>query len=431
MRAGLPVGDIVSRMTGIDSLNSWDILVAYDEEVLNRLLETRHASLPPNLTTISSIEVPHASNPSENIKYRDITLGTPSLKLETTSGLVRLLFPLAGQYTEPGKAEERLDDGLFLDVQAKLVNTNGHAGSASPVGIIQTFEGSSESRCDAAIDLSAPLVRIVDKHKTPAFSLADVGTALADHITKVGLQYRLSSVKNDRETTSAGSGVVLKPTRFVMTVVESAGSAPGAVLFWIDVEGIPSKGRMPTESHPLTFCQLAGDRSNTSPIPNGCSASLVLSRDVLTTLFLEPQLKHLGYSGIEFVANEILGEGMEAPKSGISFNARPPKTAAKMDKVDQGTPLAKEQIDSITFDLDSAPAKFFLDKLNSHVILKYTIPGVGYFISDFPMSTSMFSTYTNSRRGRAAFTFTASGSASWRSGEHETLGFLGQIGWLD
>ena len=57
-KTGLSVEEIVSRMASMDSLDGWGVLVAYNENSLDKLLEARHNALPENMTKIPSLEVP-------------------------------------------------------------------------------------------------------------------------------------------------------------------------------------------------------------------------------------------------------------------------------------------------------------------------------------------------------------------------------------
>lgn len=258
------------------------------------------------------------------IKYRDLTLETPVLKLKASSGLVQLLFSLGGYYTEPGQPESMFEDGLFLEAEGRLVNVAGQSGSVSLFGTVQSLENSGESKCDVAIDLTSPLVQIMDKDKNPVFSLGNVATALTNQISSIGLQYRLATVQKDIAgvATKPGSQIVLKPTKFVMTTFESNGSAPGALLVWMAVEGIQSTGRIPSDPSSLIFSRQGdNDVTNASPISKDSTASIVISREVFTSLFIEvgppapsfmianytkylqPQLKQLGYTGIGFFEN--------------------------------------------------------------------------------------------------------------------------------
>lgn len=227
------------------------------------------------------------------IKYRNLVLRTPSIELKSSEGRICLLFALEGSYTRPGQSEKNFDSDLFLEVQAYLVSVSGRAASSAattPVGTVRTFEKSGESNCHVAIDLSNPFVSIVTRDRKPELSLSNVASALTSHIAKLGLQYQLATVQRDAEADARSPtgrpAVVLKPTHFVMTTLPATGSSDGAVLFWMAVEGT-SMGKVPSKSSPLTFNFSVTDPKVVSPISQGHKASVIISREVVETLFIK------------------------------------------------------------------------------------------------------------------------------------------------
>lgn len=46
------------------------------------------------------------------IKYRDVKLGSPLMKLNAHAGIVDLFFSIEGWYTDSGAAEAKFDDGV-------------------------------------------------------------------------------------------------------------------------------------------------------------------------------------------------------------------------------------------------------------------------------------------------------------------------------
>ncbi|UPK92978.1 hypothetical protein LCI18_003913 [Fusarium solani-melongenae] len=381
----LQIGDLLPRMIGLDTLDSWSVLVAYSEKTLNELLKERHEALPPSSTCIYNLEVADPLDPRQTIKYRNILLHAPLIELQSSEGRICLLFALdEGWYTESGEAEKGFDSGLFLEVQADLVNVSGRAGSATssaattPVGVVRTFEKPGESSCHVAIDLSNPFVSIVNGDRKPEHSLANVASALTDHIAKLGLQYQLATVQRDPEadarSPSGKPTVVLKPTDFVMTVLPGTTSSDGALLLWMAVEGT-SRGKVPSKSSPLTFNFSVNDPRVVSPISSGHTASVIISREVVETLFIKPQLTALGFTDIVFDPKP------EVPKAGFGFQATPPKDSITVDSFQSRRP--GQELDFVTFDLCSAPFKFWIEKLGSNVQMEYKASKIENFEERF------------------------------------------------
>lgn len=52
----LHIGYLLPRMIGLDTLDSWSVLVAYSENALNELLQARHEELPPSATNIYKLD---------------------------------------------------------------------------------------------------------------------------------------------------------------------------------------------------------------------------------------------------------------------------------------------------------------------------------------------------------------------------------------
>lgn len=221
------------------------------------------------------------------IKYRDVKLGSPLMELGAQDGIVHLFFSIDGWYTDSGGAEAKFDDGVFLDVTATLINTTGQGAAMTQAhaGVVQVFESSSTSKFETVIDLFAPLVKIVDADHKPLNRLGDAGSALTTHILSIGMSYRLSTVLNSPSTGS----VTLKPKEFVMTTVEAKDGNPGALLIWMSIEGVKSRGRLPSEDdeESLVFARKVGDLCNVNPIPKGSSSCVIISQDVFGTLFVK------------------------------------------------------------------------------------------------------------------------------------------------
>jgi hypothetical protein len=56
MAEGLSKEDIVKAMTAADTLNGWDVLVAYDEKKVNQILAFRASQVPDVLTGLGEFE---------------------------------------------------------------------------------------------------------------------------------------------------------------------------------------------------------------------------------------------------------------------------------------------------------------------------------------------------------------------------------------
>ena len=95
-----------------------------------------------------------------------------------------------------------------------------------------------------------------------------------------------------------------------------------------------------------------------------------------------------------------------------------------MDEINQGDwglRDGKDHVDAISFDLNSAPAVFFLDKNSPFVTLKYEKRDVGYYHEYTLMVGIMVGTATR-KSGQAVFTFSADGKGTWKSNGNEQFG---------
>ncbi|KAM0260145.1 hypothetical protein ACHAQJ_002910 [Trichoderma viride] len=418
----LEVNELVTRMTGLGSLNEWGMLVAYRLSTLNACLAARHDSLKDaGKTTIEPFKEDLIDGTKTlNATYNLELGGAPTMEFLGAAGAVEMRFALSGTYTLGSEQPKTIGDGLFVTVQALLTTVAGRAGetigSSTKLGTVCALESGSDQVYHTAIDLAEPLVRVTDKDGKVKSTLGPMARGLTHHFRAVGLDYRLATL-NQANVPSPG-GTTLKPNKFVLTIFgadDPAASAAGvekALLMWIGIEGITHGGKEPTTESPLAFARRPGeDKKFISPIPKNHNASVIISREVLSQIFIKSQLEKLQFTEVNFVETHVDDESDQKDiKTGIRFTAKPPSKTIKIDgfEVDNG------KFDGLSFDMNSSAAKFFLDKSSSNWAMKYTVSDV-IFRWETYMATDG-GPYKTEDTGRVTYTFTASANGAWASG---------------
>ncbi|KAJ4246308.1 hypothetical protein NW762_013659 [Fusarium torreyae] len=338
------------------------------------------------------------------------------MKFMSAKGAVELKFPISGTYQEGSDAAQTIADGTIAHAQALLTTLAGKASdqakSKTDVGTVCVLEQGDNYTCDTVIDLSEPLVRVEDKDGNQVPVLNHMSRGITQHFRSVGIEYRLATLN----TAPAGSSdsTVLKPSKFLITTFGGdAAQVEETLLMWVEVQGSTHGGREPSVENPLVFANRVEEPNvSVCPIPKDYSTSVIISRDVLASLFIKPQLEKAGYTEVATV-DKHTEENAEQAKiaTGIRFTAKPPNKTVGVAAWDDG-----DKFNGLSFNLNSSPACFFLDKASSAVNLKYFVPNVGF--------THYFWTVTGglvpvpihaASEGSVDYTFTAKGEGKWSS----------------
>lgn len=296
---------LVGMMKGEDTTQGWDILVSYDEDKINSLLQTNPVTVLEKWKKFSGTAV--IDDDGDSLEY-EFAIETKSvfLTLRNKNGRTRLVGDLAGTYqiTKPQPKEPKpLKTGYKLAVDVDLYNVKGKVSGSEPQGsftpdraggslqhattdyVIQLDAGPDDAH---AICLSFERAE-ASFEKEPSDSKqampATVKVALLDGLDKylkdVTYEHFITGVK---KYTPDPSMTVLQPTSFCFSVVptDTDLKRPGTVMMWISVTS--GSGTIPTGQRPVQFMP-GGTAQN--PIPDTCSASIIFRHDLMVNSFFK------------------------------------------------------------------------------------------------------------------------------------------------
>ncbi|EFR01061.1 hypothetical protein MGYG_04064 [Nannizzia gypsea CBS 118893] len=318
----------------------WDVLVSYSAEELNKVLRKQWEG--SKLFTHATFET--VTMGGNLISKFDLTLGFPQLQIKSLSALASasLSIPIEGTMEQrykqfPPEIFTITPNNFSLEVGVPLAVVDGEETGGS----IQTSEQSiifEDTRTsDRYITLNfknsgtswtvhAKKTDVPDKDSV--FGIVnDVRTWFENRQNLVGIKLRLARISNHEDKTSD----ILRPKSF-----RFAGPA-GVLLIFIQTKG---SGFEQGDNMP-TF-----DTDSTSPIPNGSTASIILSRDLFQDKFLLPGIR-AKFRG----ASEIKTD------TGISLKVRQENQVIISGRYEirygVGTTIIK--VDTLTVDFDKNP----------------------------------------------------------------------------
>ncbi|KAL6718462.1 hypothetical protein ACLMJK_004553 [Lecanora helva] len=301
----LQTKDLVSAMSGKDTLNGWDVLVSYDEAQINNLLSIRADSVTAlsNLQFSTQEKIPFTKPPKTMNIVWNLKLGKPKLFFLGSQGRVRLTFSLTGsRKPEVGDLWE-IDPGFNVQLETQLLNVSGNlsdtsspatadfvpvtdaaksATSANAVTLMPPDAGAAKAVCLNLVDDNI-LTEIVSTSKPPTplpDELLLIQTKLKEYIRNAaGLKYYIAGLSNSYAST-AGSDL-LKPKAFCFTCIPGnpEKKIPGSLCMWISVEGGSDNGARASGQTSVTFHP--GDKDLQS-IPKGSTASVIFSHKLMT-----------------------------------------------------------------------------------------------------------------------------------------------------
>ncbi|KAJ9105056.1 hypothetical protein QFC19_003688 [Naganishia cerealis] len=312
--------DLPTQMNGKDSLNGWDMLIAYNEDVLNTSLAERASEVPKLLTGLDPIPISdtgktapssalcHAYSPLaigvvDPITRKTVVRYTANIQLKTprvsfdTSGFgsvgpaLVLVFPVTGSLTEPGTSVPIPDD-LSLTCCTPLLYVSGSTGTTTQPGQVVVFDPTQVSTQNITLDFTKPSL----KFTAPKGSATDVvqynidiAPRMVNHFVQTGgLEYRLAGITNAIPNSTTGN-TTLQPSSFIFTLDPGEPSAtpaiPGALLTWISLVGSTSTPLHPDPRQSLLFS--LGGMTPVSPLMPSSSASIILAHNTMWSFFFK------------------------------------------------------------------------------------------------------------------------------------------------
>ncbi|EXA28543.1 hypothetical protein FOVG_19751 [Fusarium oxysporum f. sp. pisi HDV247] len=394
---------LINLMKGKDSTHQWDVVVSYDTDKVNEILQESPINKLESMTYWG-----HAfDNDDEGMEMKhlykfDVELPTPRLHFYATSrvGSVTLSAELKGKFQlwklsqyddgdypdekDPKWKESRpkadvtgdLAPGYKVNIDAELRNVEG-SGKApdAPADYTVHLEDSPDASRKICISFKKTTVTLKEPDaserlkngKRPRRLGANLKTALVE-----GMQEELNQnhpehlISGVSRKTADDSMITLRTSSFRFSIIEEdkQNKWPGILIMWIGVEGGYNNGLMPGGRTPLDFNP---DGNIQSPVPKGCSASVIFSHDIFARKFFVENLKN-GFDEME-VKSTIGIEGMKLQgklKSG----------AVKIDKFEEKwAPYGALRIytcDGLEFKPNDTPTEIALTSgINAGVEMNY------------------------------------------------------------
>ncbi|WP_437313022.1 hypothetical protein [Sorangium sp. So ce385] len=294
---------LVNWMKGSQSTDQWDVVCSYSVDQLNRFLGAQYdaGKLAREVRITTQVEDPVTGDPLD-IEF-DLKFASPTLAFVAgRSGYATLTMRLkdGGSYTinvpgRPPKVTPIPGDKYSIEATVPLAAIKGDTGTVSPAGNVVTFsDGSNES---------AHVIVHFKNEKGATFQLVPQATG-TDNLplniwlmpvllnyfqTQVSeIDYALTGLNNSKPKDGS---IVLTPKAFVFT--SSGDATTGVLSLYIQTD---REGSLPGNPDP----SFKPGGQETVPVPDGYSASIILSYDLLTRSYLKPQLEKNGFK-VSFV----------------------------------------------------------------------------------------------------------------------------------
>lgn len=294
---------LVKEMKGNDTTHGWDILLSYDEDKLNSLLQANPITILERWPKFIGQFI--LDEDGDDIREYEFEIETKSvfLTLKDKDGRAKLVGDLSGTYRVAGsqaKEPKPLKTGYKLALNVDLYNVKGtisDSGSqktfvadrasgnlqyATADYVIQLDDGPDDAH---AICLSFERAEASFENK-PEPGMSDLlKTALLDglnkHLKNTTYEHFITGVK---KYTPDPSMITIQPTSFCYTVEigDTERGKPGTVSMWISVSS--GSGKIPTGRRPVQFMP---NKEVRNPIPDNCSASIIFSHDCMANSFFQ------------------------------------------------------------------------------------------------------------------------------------------------
>ncbi|KAF3903711.1 hypothetical protein AA313_de0209145 [Arthrobotrys entomopaga] len=371
----VPYSELITAMNGEETTNKWDILVSYNEDIINKLLDER-ANANPGITDVpqfsQDVNTGTTKYPDWKTFVYDINLKAPKIKFGA-KGQVSVSFPMSGSFYDkrygPNDPEE-IPNGVLLFLRPKLSSIQGTWSKdgwtpsdnpdPKPTDYVTIFEpGDVEARnvcldfgSIAEIDISI-IAEDPDNKDVAEFLDTTARKALLTHFKDTaGYQLYLAGVTNSFEPDEESS-TVLRPTAFAITTIDGTSTSPSTICFWIAVEGGANNGKRPSGEGSFTFHPHQEDMC---PIPKGSTASIIFSYNLMMDRFFRDGLTSKSAGLTNFTRVTVPEKDRETVS--MKFKASLPSTAVEFLDIDRVEGWYHTTIQGFSFNLNDPPADF-------------------------------------------------------------------------
>ncbi|MBD3919428.1 hypothetical protein H8B09_11750 [Paenibacillus sp. PR3] len=323
------LSDLVTQMKNSPSTNGWDVVCSYNVVQLNAFLKSQYeaGSLVNHFKQSIDRQDP-LYGVDITISY-DIQIGTPILAFTSgVTGQATLTMPIldgssysVGPKGSPPVRTTTIPGGKYsIQANVPLAAINGTTGEVVEAGNIVTFSDGNVHDNHVIIHfnnekganfLIQPVPEPSDKDPMETYFLPAISQYFQDNVNAI--DYALAAVNNSKPTDGAS---VLTPQSFIFHTAADDNSDGVLSLYIQTVES----GNDPGDRSP----NFQPGGSTVYPIPEGYTASVVLSQPLLRKVFLQPQLTNNGFS-VTFLP----------VSDGISMQLR--KNASVLSDGDSGT----------------------------------------------------------------------------------------------
>ncbi|WP_027086556.1 hypothetical protein [Cohnella panacarvi] len=306
------LNDLVRIMEGRPSTNGWDVVCSYTVKQLNDFLESQYqAGKLAKDVVLSTVRVDPIWSDNFEIQY-DIRFASPVLSFITgRSGFAMLTMPInegsiVTIITKDKKREIQIPGGKY-SVQAivPLAAIKGDTGEVIEYDNVVTFSDGNPHDNHIIVHFKSEKGTLYQIVPAPDPQDQDILVTYFLPVLKEYFQtniraidYALSSINNKRPQSGE---TILTPKSFVFA---STGDGDDGVLsLYIQTN---ESGNPPGNPSPSFQ---PGDVAS-CPVPNGYTASIILSNRLMTQSFLKRQLEASGFS-VE-LSNPVSGGGVSA-----------------------------------------------------------------------------------------------------------------------
>ncbi|KAF7624823.1 hypothetical protein AFLA_001705 [Aspergillus flavus NRRL3357] len=301
----LPLTDLVNHMKGHQTTNRWDVVVSYDEDKINELLQADSTKLEEILQIEPfTKEVDFWIIVAEGTF--DLQLKNPRLQFLAGTTQVALVSELTGTYEFPttGKGKEMIAAGTQLRLIVSLFNCagqriesnggttfvpdskNGIVEGATKDYTIQLDPGNGRGNglCLVFRNMEA---KVISTDTTMKNLAAPIETGITEHFADAKeIYYYLRGLS---KYTPSYVNKLLEPVAFNFSITppDNDRRIPGVLTTWISVKGGERGGQQPSGQNPLNF---RPDGQTRCPIPKASSASVIISSHTMANCFFIPSL---------------------------------------------------------------------------------------------------------------------------------------------
>ncbi|RAQ41194.1 hypothetical protein AFGD_011409 [Aspergillus flavus] len=276
----LPLTDLVNHMKGHQTTNRWDVVVSYDEDKINELLQADSTKLEEILqiepfNQRSTTQVALVSELTGTYEFPTTGKGKEEIAAGTQLRLIVSLFNCAGQRIESNGGTTFVPD-----------SKNGIVEGATKDYTIQLDPGNGRGNglCLVFRNMEA---KVISTDTTMKNLAAPIETGITEHFADAKeIYYYLRGLS---KYTPSYVNKLLEPVAFNFSITppDNDRRIPGVLTTWISVKGGEGGGQQPSGQNPLNF---RPDGQTRCPIPKASSASVIISSHTMANCFFIPSL---------------------------------------------------------------------------------------------------------------------------------------------